>query len=678
MREPNRRPPRQLSMRAALVTLLGLVVWWEAGVSMAQAPVTMEATAGLGGYVSASEPLAVAVTVTAEVLFVGDIELASSGTVIRVPIEVPAGTTKTFDLTAPPYTGEVVRVRLYAEGVEKSVASATLQLRLPGEDLVVGVVDGDRDTIDLLEKLTTTIGDVPVDAVELDEIGTLLGPLEYLVADVDQVSPELGRWIQEGGRLISETRPGGLEPETVVTLEGGEWFKVGEGEVLVVSDLNRVDWGSVLRPVAYRGSLDPWATPQRALGQAAASSGSRNATQLPWLAGAMIGYAVLVGPVNMLVLRRFRRRELAWVTIPAISLIAVSGFWLAGRQRLDSTETLHASMMIATETGVRRESVVVAAAGRAGRHILGFGETDAIYPTALQFLGPETSHVSGRIDGSEAIFDLPQLAYGAVYVTGEGSPLPSVRVEGTELVVDNHTDLEIWSWGVGGLNLFPSSGNRALAPGNSAKVAIPRAAVGGGFFNIADQVMEQGQMWNVPGAWETLYPLGEALSYRLPEEELYFFGFVQDYPLRVLLDGQARTANGPAVLVVPVRGASPGRGAVVGRLVSVGPNGFVEGGGPGYLYVNSDQMVMTFSVPELTENPRLRFGNEFGPPPPVVEAWDWGSSGYVTVEIGGEIDVSRFVSPIGEVVIRAGQGEDAQFGQVGMSPYSFSLAWEES
>lgn len=647
---------------------------------MAQTPVTMEVTAGLGGYATPDEPLGVAVTITAEVLFVGEVELNVSGTVIRVPVEVPAGTTKTFDLTAPPYTGQVIRIRLYANGVEKSVATSTLQLRLPGENLVVGVVDGQRDTIETLGKLTTTIGDVAVDVIELDRIGTFLAPLAYLVADVDQVTPELEHWIKTGGRLVSETRPDGLDAGEAVTLDGGEWFKVGEGEVLVVPDLDMVDWGSVLRPVVYRSvGFDEWSTPQRALGQAAASTGNRSAPQLPWLAGAMIGYAVLVGPVNMFVLKRLRRRELAWVTIPAISLISVTGFWLAGRQRLASTETLHASLVMATESGVRQESVVVVAAGLAGHYTMGFEDGDLVYPTALQFLGPQAAGVSGRISGSQAIFDLPQLAYGAVHVTTDGPPLPSVRVDGEKMVVDNRTDLEIWAWGAAGRNLFPTTAGGPLGPGESASLGLPREVAGGGFFNITDQVMDQGRLWNQPGGmWDHLYPLGEAVTFRFPDEELFFFGFVEEYPYRVMLDGEERTVSGPAVLVVPVAGTNSHRSVAIGRLISVGPAGFVEGGAPGYLYVNSDQMVMTFSVPDLTADPTLVFGNDLGPPPPLVEAWDWAASGYVEVDLGDEIDADRFVSPIGEVVIRAGQEEGVEFGQIGMSPSAFSLVWDRS
>ena len=42
-----------------------------------------------------------------------------------------------------------------------------------------------------------------------------------------------------------------------------------------------------------------------------------------------LGLCLIVGPVNLMVLRRIGRRELAWVTVPVISVLAVAGF-LAG------------------------------------------------------------------------------------------------------------------------------------------------------------------------------------------------------------------------------------------------------------------------------------------------------------------------------------------------------------
>jgi hypothetical protein len=46
----------------------------------------------------------------------------------------------------------------------------------------------------------------------------------------------------------------------------------------------------------------------------------------------MLGYIVLIGPVNYLLVWRLNRRELAWLTIPAIILLVSAGTYLVGTQ----------------------------------------------------------------------------------------------------------------------------------------------------------------------------------------------------------------------------------------------------------------------------------------------------------------------------------------------------------
>ena len=50
-----------------------------------------------------------------------------------------------------------------------------------------------------------------------------------------------------------------------------------------------------------------------------------------WLIGALVGlYILLVGPVNYFVLRALNRRTLAWITVPALALVASGGAYSAG------------------------------------------------------------------------------------------------------------------------------------------------------------------------------------------------------------------------------------------------------------------------------------------------------------------------------------------------------------
>ncbi|MHB8507430.1 MAG: hypothetical protein ACYDGR_02115 [Candidatus Dormibacteria bacterium] len=51
---------------------------------------------------------------------------------------------------------------------------------------------------------------------------------------------------------------------------------------------------------------------------------------LPLVGGILLAYVVLVGPANYLLLRRLRRRDLAWVTIPLVVLVFTGGAYTAG------------------------------------------------------------------------------------------------------------------------------------------------------------------------------------------------------------------------------------------------------------------------------------------------------------------------------------------------------------
>ena len=102
--------------------------------------------------------------------------------------------------------------------------------------------------------------------------------------------------------------------------------------VAAISAFDAEQWAKILRPspveVAFR---DTWQTPDQQLMSSATAATDQRVPELPWLLAAVILLAVVLGPVNMLVLKRLHRRELAWITIPAISLLALAGFWVALR-----------------------------------------------------------------------------------------------------------------------------------------------------------------------------------------------------------------------------------------------------------------------------------------------------------------------------------------------------------
>jgi hypothetical protein len=55
----------------------------------------------------------------------------------------------------------------------------------------------------------------------------------------------------------------------------------------------------------------------------------------------IVGYILAIGPINYLILRRFKRRELAWITIPVLVVLFTAGTYLASFGLRGSRATLH-------------------------------------------------------------------------------------------------------------------------------------------------------------------------------------------------------------------------------------------------------------------------------------------------------------------------------------------------
>lgn len=89
-------------------------------------------------------------------------------------------------------------------------------------------------------------------------------------------------------------------------------------------------WGQVLTPMQH---LAP-----AVMARAQGNNPLRNALQLPGLRIPpfgmivlfVVGYIVLIGPVSYLLLKRMRRQDLLWVTIPAIVVVFLVGTYLTG------------------------------------------------------------------------------------------------------------------------------------------------------------------------------------------------------------------------------------------------------------------------------------------------------------------------------------------------------------
>ena len=701
--EPIPREQRLKSVRTRLVlllTLVGFVV--SGGPALAQTtppegPVSMEASAGLANYVDGRGPVDLAVTIAAEVLFAGTLEVRHSASLIVVPVEVPAGGEKTYHLVIPPPVGSSsARMRLFATGSDQVVVSRSLQLRIAEEQALVAVV-GPPEVVAAIDAATVAVteADVIGTAVTLDRLAVGIDPARYLVlSPAIEVPPATLAWLRAGGRLVAdEDEIGrlGLDLGAPTPDVDSVHYSVGSGRVLAVDDVSRLssdEWSTLIKPGEMKfAPRDAWQSPDIQMMGAATNAGDQRVPGLPWLLGAVVVYAVLIGPVNFTVLRRLGKRELAWLTVPALSVLALAGFWIAGRSQLQTTLVNHATVIVGGDATSARSAVALAV-GAGGRRSVAVPDNWRSYPAAVTgFDGAlPTATIPGLVaeDGSYE-FDLEQL--GAVGIQGrwpvDEAHLPDISVshEGQLLTVnvDNTTDLEFWAWGIVAQGRVRVAPEALAARQQGSESVVPGQQGFNEFGSVGDAVINARQMWDDQTIWQRLTPLGTAAAFDLGSHQSYFFGFSDNLDITVSLDGDDTVATGVALVVVPIDAAATGGGnsTLVSHLVGAGDATWIDWG-PGYLQVYSSEVTLGWNVPDgLSGNPTLQVSNMFGEVPRDLAAFNWVTGQYDEVTASKVLDLNRYRSVDGDVVVRAlaQEQEGDAFVEFTISPYAFTLEW---
>lgn len=666
-----------------------------------QGPIRVTASAGLAGYVDARRPVELAVTIAADVLFAGTLEVSQGEAILQLAVEIPAAGEKTYVVRVPPPIGSVqTRIRLFEEDVEAPVATSNLQLKAPQAQTVVAVI-GPAELVATVEEATVGITESEVVTAAVDDavLERGLAPARYLVLDRGRELPDATRdWVLQGGRVVVEPNQVsdlGLDLGAAATSEGHPVYQVGQGRVIGVSDmlgLNPAEWSVVMSPTPLvLAPRDVWQSPDLQLMMAATSGGDQRIPSLPWLFAAVVGYAILVGPVNFLILKKVGRRELAWLTVPLLSFVAVAGFWVAGRQRLQTTLVNHATFIVAGEDGGIARSAVAVAAGTGGNKRVSVPTDWLAYPgSASPELGggmPVAPAVA-RTDG-EGNFEFTLEQLGAAGVQGwwqpDSSTIPHVTAravpEGNELevTVENTSGLEFWAWGIasrGRATIAPE----ALAAGASGSASVvPGQAGMPEFGSVGDAVINARQLWNDPFIWNRLGPLSYGASISLEEHDTYFFGFTTQLTIPVGIDGRRVAANGESLVVVPIDLSQAGLGeasSATAKLVDTGDASWIDWG-PGYLSISSQEITVGWNLGEApVGNPSLEVSNLFGEIPRRLDVYNWTTSSYDEVEAGDELDLERYRSTLGEVLLRARASDNADdFVEFSMTPYAFTLEW---
>ncbi|HSL27464.1 MAG TPA: hypothetical protein VLA54_14410, partial [Acidimicrobiia bacterium] len=627
-------------------------------------------------------------------------EVRQGTATLQLPVEVPAAGEKIYNVRLAPPVGSVqTRLRLFATGAEVPAATASVQLRAPQDQTVVAVM-ASAEVLATVDDATVGVTGGEIVTAEVD--GTVLErgpyPARYLILDpASPLPPATREWVRSGGRVIaSADELAQLDLELGEPTGDGEgiFYRVGSGLVIGATglrSLDSADWSHLITPTALDlAPRDIWQSPDMQLMQAATNAGDQRIPAIPWLFAAVIGYAVVVGPLNFLVLRKLGRRELAWVTVPVLSIVAVGGFWLLGRQRLETTLVNHATVIMTTPAGAPARTAVAVAAGTGG------DKSIAVPPEWLSYPGSISPELAGGFpiipavattDGDGGFrFRLEQLGVAGVQAAWEaasiGAPDVDASREGARLVVDvrNDTDLEYWAWGIvsrGRATVSPE----ALSPGRSGQAAVVPGQSGmNEFGTVGDAVIQARQLWNDPFIWNKLSPLGYTATALLDERDSYFFGFTDQLTIEVELDGRPTLVSGTALLVIPIDAAtSQGQtGGITGHLLDTGDATWIDFG-PGYLSVSSDEMTVGWDLNDPPRgDPNLQVSNVFGELPERLDAYNWETGAYDEVERGDTLDMDLYRSARGEVMVRARafvEDNPDRFVEVPMTPYAFTLEW---
>jgi hypothetical protein len=209
-------------------------------------------------------------------------------------------------------------------------AALELWVRLGGQLVVSGGVSAERSTVGLADLLPAEVGQLQAaGSIEALQRIARRNDLVTVVPNttLSQATPRPGaQAIDAAGLIIADELGAGRVLFTSFDLSAlRPW--VGEPDLYqrLLRAESRLDPG-----YAYRLRSD------NLLRSTLQLPGLRFPSSLVLL-GLVLAYIVLIGPVNFIVLRRMRRPDLAWVTVPAIVLICLLGtygvsFLLRGTQ----------------------------------------------------------------------------------------------------------------------------------------------------------------------------------------------------------------------------------------------------------------------------------------------------------------------------------------------------------
>ena len=560
-----------------------------------------------------------------------------------------------------------------------------------------------------------TLAGIPASLVPMQVSGTAvldslpaLGAAPGTEVVTGTLAPGATAWLaQAGAPLIVEARAG----RGMVMLATFDWNSLAApiGSTVLRQTLVRMTYGSISNPsttgpaVAKPGAGTSVSVAVKG-GSLAQALGAIPALDLPawWLIGALVvAYVLLVGPVNYFVLRAIGRRALAWITVPAIALVASAGAYGTSVATKGTSVLASEVSVIHVEPGsghAYQEEYTGIMAPTRGDYLVGIGGGRTLVSPIYYYTGNISDPNFGamRVDLTSSDVTLPGMtAFTLRGFANEGTLVsaPDVsgqaKIEGGQLTgtITNSSAMDFTD----GVVISGTSFQKLLALRSGATASFslqPATASSFGGQPMGMTIYPSNNQFN--GAYPNnatdvereMETRSAIISTLLPNT---FSGLpTSSEPVVVLWTRQpfqSVTVNGvhprtyvesAVVLTLPIShvraGPLPG-GVVHGRIVDIDAD--TSSGPPGMVIAQAGSITYAFAPP-LAPGSRLGSasitssspygGKGIGPAgtlaPVKAEAWNWNESTWVALnyqEAGQTTIPDAAINPAtGEVLLRVG------------------------
>ena len=424
----------------------------------AAAETSLVVEAGYGGYGQPGRPFPILIAVTADVLFVGELQISSpdSGLAIARQVEIPAGTTREFTVVwEGSQWGDSAAVVLVAGGdvVASAIARPIEQQNVDRVGVFPALAD--RGLPDRAP-LVVDAGEAmlfPVDPAGLAVGWAVLAPLDIVVATaadlrgLDRAGLDaLLAWVNRGGRLMVDEPAGSEIPGLPAAWQpdGARPQMAGQGEIIVTNGRAASgNWDAMFEPAPTRSAREDEAWGEVGMfwgyGPLSWALGRDADVRLPsagWLAALVGAYVAVAGPGVWLAARGLRRPGLAWIMVPVAALCFAAVVWTFASSFRNSAKTAHGTIVEVAPRGTVATTFSLL-------HSSGGGRDSVSLP-------PGWSAVPSLTEGQRSVLDIVDGPAGSVAsIKLDAGGFSMLGASGALPELDDALEVKAWSSATG-------------------------------------------------------------------------------------------------------------------------------------------------------------------------------------------------------------------------------------